>query len=92
MVTPPLPLAATLSDCPLCNRAAITERGPAGEYAITCSHCGEFEVTDTAYVMVKSLPSRFHVALSQAAHVSTQSGTTMLISMQNVAQLVSPYL
>lgn len=82
--------AQTLSDCPLCQRAAVVTRTTSVEYAIECTHCGGFEMTDTARVLLQTLPPRFLIALSRA----TQAGgsTPVAITMQSVARLVSPYL
>ena len=82
-----------MTDCPLCRLAALTTRTEFGDsYAINCTHCGDFTLTDTARVLVDSLPNQFHVALTRVVRHANTLGTPLTITLQNVATLVSPFL
>lgn len=84
---------AIVTDCSLCRLAALTTRTAFGDsYETSCAHCGEYTLTDTARVLIESLPNQFHVALSSAVRHANRQRAPLTITLQNVATLVSPFL
>ena len=81
-----------VNDCPLCLLAALTERTESGGYAIACTRCGAFSLNDCARIMVQGLPTHLRIALAKVVQERTAQGNTVSITVQNIAQLVSPYL
>lgn len=80
-----------LADCPLCRLATLTTR-TGDRFKISCAHCGEFTLTDTARILVESLPNQFHVALTRALDHASKQNRPITITLQNLASLISPFL
>ena len=81
-----------INDCPLCALAALAVREFSGDHSIACTRCGYFALTDCARALVESLPSAQRTALTRAVQDISEKGGRARITVQNVAQLVAPYL
>ena len=79
-----------MGDCPLCRLAALGSKAALGDvHTIDCTRCGSYTITDAACVLLQSLPPRFLIAMSRAVHAAKD---TLHITVQNVPQLVAPFL
>lgn len=78
--------------CPLCSHPALHETADRVHLKVNCAACGAFEITDTARVALETLPRIMLVSLSRAVQAEARHERRLLITLQNFARLMAPYL